>query len=503
MVTVDVVVISRTADPLRAEVACGLSSQAGVEIVVHRVVGEARSTDTCRLETIVRARNVGIAQGTSPWLMFVDDDVVLASDCVHTLVRELSRRPAFGALAADYLDERCPGEIASHVAMGATLFRREALAGQPFRWCDGRCECQCCCDDLRRRRWGIDYCATARATHLRPAKHHCHATPANEADRGAASTEQQECASSPSGRTPSVCLIACYFGPLPPWIDYYLLSCSYCPTIDFLIVTDQQVPAAAPPNVRFWQITRGEFDTLATETIGVPIRLSHVRKLCDFKPTYGHLFQHLIEGYEFWGYTDLDIVYGDLRGFLSKAHLERYDLFTARREYLVGHFSLLRNNEHMRTFYRRCAGFAAILQCRLVLSFDECGHQWEKLWQGQPLSNYAACDSMTHAVRRLVTQGDLKACFSPVVAEWPELSGAGWEYRWEAGQLRNVANHCDAMYLHFHAFRNGKGYQFPASPGGCRSFTISARGIEPAPEGWRDQQASEPRTLGHMAGASS
>jgi hypothetical protein len=105
-------------------------------------------------------------RGNARWLMFLDDDVVLEPHCVATLVGELIRRTLYGALAADYLAERCEGQIARHVAMGATLFRREALEQIRFTWRARKCECQCCCDDLRRRHWGIDYCPTATAHHL-------------------------------------------------------------------------------------------------------------------------------------------------------------------------------------------------------------------------------------------------------------------------------------------------------------------------------------------------
>jgi hypothetical protein len=50
--------------------------------------------------------------------------------------------------------------------MGATLFRRAALEQIRFTWRARKCECQCCCDDLRQLHWGIDYCPTAQARHL-------------------------------------------------------------------------------------------------------------------------------------------------------------------------------------------------------------------------------------------------------------------------------------------------------------------------------------------------
>jgi len=164
--TVDTVVLTRAAEALPPEVERGIRCQSGAAIVLHRVVGEPQPTDHCRWQTIARARNEGKRLGGAPWLMFVDDDVVLEPGCVAALIDELSRRPMYGALAADYLGERCDGQIPRHVAMGATLFRRQALERIYFRWGVRKCECQCCCDDLRQSHWGIDYSRSARAHHL-------------------------------------------------------------------------------------------------------------------------------------------------------------------------------------------------------------------------------------------------------------------------------------------------------------------------------------------------
>jgi hypothetical protein len=164
--TVDLVVLSRDGGSLHPEVEAGLLNQPGVQPVLHRVIGQAQPDDSCRYETIARGRNEGKLRGVAPWIMFVDDDVVLEPGCVRALIDELIRRPAFAALAADYLGEQRAREIASHVSMGATLFRREALNKICFTWRQDRCECGCCCDDLRRLHWGLDYYPLARARHI-------------------------------------------------------------------------------------------------------------------------------------------------------------------------------------------------------------------------------------------------------------------------------------------------------------------------------------------------
>jgi hypothetical protein len=163
---VDLVILTPNEGPLRNEVAAGIARQSGVKLIVHRVIAAARADDANRWATIARGRNQARRIGAAAWLMFLDDDVVLGENCVATLVDELNGRPVFGAMAADYRGESHAGQCIAHVAMGATLFRRRALRGIRFRWEPNKCECQCCCDDLRRLGVGIGYEPRAKARHL-------------------------------------------------------------------------------------------------------------------------------------------------------------------------------------------------------------------------------------------------------------------------------------------------------------------------------------------------
>jgi hypothetical protein len=279
---------------------------------------------------------------------------------------------------------------------------------------------------------------------------------------------------------PSVCLVACYLGPLPGWINQYLLSCAYNPSIDFLICTDQADFPAAPPNVRVKQLSESSFNALATNTIGVNVRLSHSRKLCDFKPTYGHLFEEFLKNWDYWGYTDLDVVYGDIRRFLSVAKLQQFDVFTARKEFLVGHFTLFRNNSRMRMLYQQGADYQATLQSRRMLSFSECGKQWRQRLQGKPLSDDAACDSIMHIICRQMAENKISACFSRAVIEWPDLTTPGWRLRWHAGRLWRIDQRREAMYFHFNAYRRRRGFREPRGLEGETCFEMTSNGFEQA-----------------------
>ena len=169
MINVDLIFLSRDLSPPREDVGRGVLTQGGVMLRVHRVVGTPREGDGHRWETIARARNTGKGLGTAPWVVYLDDDVVLGEGCVARLVEGLSRKPGFAALGADCAREMSQGwencDCPPHVGMAATLFRRERLAGVTFRWEPGKCECRCCCDDLRRAGFGIGYLPGASAWH--------------------------------------------------------------------------------------------------------------------------------------------------------------------------------------------------------------------------------------------------------------------------------------------------------------------------------------------------
>jgi hypothetical protein len=169
MTDVDLLFLSRDLSPPRPDVRRGIEIQQGVRLRVHRVVGTPRPGDANRWETIARARNEGKRLGTAPWVMCLDDDVVLGPGCVARLVEALRTRPGFAALAADSAGEMADGwqnwDYPRHVGMAAILFRRDRLSALTFRWEPGRCECLCCCDDLRRDGYGIGYLSSARAWH--------------------------------------------------------------------------------------------------------------------------------------------------------------------------------------------------------------------------------------------------------------------------------------------------------------------------------------------------
>ena len=91
-------------------------------------------------------------------------------------------------------------------------------------------------------------------------------------------------------------------------------------------------------------------------------------KLCDYKPAYGEIFAPELSGYDFWGYGDMDLVFGDLRAYFTEDKLQKYDKF-----YAFGHLSLYRNTPENNAVYRQPVGmdYRKAFTTREIAVFDE------------------------------------------------------------------------------------------------------------------------------------
>ncbi len=163
---IDLAILTRTAEELHPQVAAAIQAQQHVTLRIHRIVGTPQPSDRSRIDTIVRARNEAVRRAQGAWLMFLDDDVVLAHDCIARLQHALTCRPQFGAFAADYLGDCGHRRPSRHIAMGATMFRTAFLPQNPFRCAPGKCECLCRCLDMRDAGQRIEYLANSTADHL-------------------------------------------------------------------------------------------------------------------------------------------------------------------------------------------------------------------------------------------------------------------------------------------------------------------------------------------------
>ncbi|MGG0413130.1 DUF6625 family protein [Peribacillus simplex] len=137
-----------------------------------------------------------------------------------------------------------------------------------------------------------------------------------------------------------------YFGEFPTYFPLWLNSCSYNETIDFIIISDQNIPKK-PDNVRIIKMTFNEFKNMAQRKLELEISVERPYKICDFKPAIGVICEDYLTGYDFWGYCDFDMIFGDLRKYFTDELLGSYDKILP-----LGHLSLYRNTKENNNRYK-------------------------------------------------------------------------------------------------------------------------------------------------------
>lgn len=127
-----------------------------------------------------------------------------------------------------------------------------------------------------------------------------------------------------------ITLISPFFGKkFPANFPVLLNSLQNNSKIKFVILTD--VNFSSIDNISNVQFVKTNLPALKHKIdlmLGYQSRLVNPYKLVDFKPTYGVLFNEYIKDSEWWGYFDMDIVFGNISNFLTEDILNSYDRYS-------------------------------------------------------------------------------------------------------------------------------------------------------------------------------
>ena len=96
--------------------------------------------------------------------------------------------------------------------------------------------------------------------------------------------------------------------------------------------------------------------------------------MCDYKPVYGLIFEDIVQSYDFWGWCDPDIIWGDLNLLSFERNFQKYDVIGGG-----GAFTILKNTETLKKYIfnqdKRLKSFSFLeaSQTNHNLIFDEWG----------------------------------------------------------------------------------------------------------------------------------
>lgn len=141
-----------------------------------------------------------------------------------------------------------------------------------------------------------------------------------------------------------IALIIPYFGKWPEYFELYLYSASRNPFIDFIFYTDLPLPEKTYANTIFHYITFEDYCRRSSEILNVDFSPTRPYKLCDLRLFYGIIHEEDLQAYGWWGFGDIDLVYGDLSLLVNEKNMSRYDLLTTGGDRIAGHFTIMRKS---------------------------------------------------------------------------------------------------------------------------------------------------------------
>lgn len=148
---------------------------------------------------------------------------------------------------------------------------------------------------------------------------------------------------------PKIAIVVPFFGKFNNYFPLWLRSCGNNPSFTWIIFTDDKSRYSFPSNVLVHYCNQADIDLLIKQTLGEDISLIRPHKLCDFKVLYGTIFSNWLKDYDYWGYCDVDVIFGDLKKFIT---IER--LTENKKIFSLGHLSIIPNtneiNESIKKF---------------------------------------------------------------------------------------------------------------------------------------------------------
>lgn len=167
-----------------------------------------------------------------------------------------------------------------------------------------------------------------------------------------------------------------YFGDLPDWYDKFELPKGY----DILL--DQDLKG---------------FKERVRQKLGIeyPGLLGGV-KVWDYRCALGYLYEEEIKGYDFWGHTDFDVVFGDVDKWVTDEFLSELDVHSNHNTYVCGCWSLYRNTPELNRLFLRGNWYDNMIEViptgwveegySRLLEESEFRHLYT-FWQGNPWTN--------------------------------------------------------------------------------------------------------------------
>jgi hypothetical protein len=170
-------------------------------------------------------------------------------------------------------------------------------------------------------------------------------------------------------RTRRAMVLIAHFGALPEWFDIWLHTAKLNRGIDFYLY-QEVIESCQDGNVFFNKLTLEDFNSLPLlRSEGCAIRNPY--KFCDYKPLIAEAFPRVVSSYEYWGWGDLDVIYGDILSVVGPSFDRRFDYVSTGWQGESGPLGFLKNSEQVNTLWRLLPDVHSQLNNEKYLGIDE------------------------------------------------------------------------------------------------------------------------------------
>lgn len=228
-------------------------------------------------------------------------------------------------------------------------------------------------------------------------------------------------------------------GKFPNWFEYWQKSASYNSEIDFFVHTNVDISQYKKyRNVHLISMSSEEFWDKLDSILGIKVYRGYY-KTGEYRALCGILFKDIIKDYDYWGSTELDLIYGDIMKFI-KPYIDRGDDVIGKD----GHLRLIKNTDALRYLpFEKARGFEHPLNYETAFSTEYC---WYFDEGGMNLRYQQAGIDVTLIDEHFAHVHELYKYFLCVGKE------GKWGFSWQKGKLKgyNDANQSrEFMYMHF------------------------------------------------------
>lgn len=294
-----------------------------------------------------------------------------------------------------------------------------------------------------------------------------------------------------------VCMIIPYFGKLPEWFNLYLYSCSKV-NIDFYFFTDCKIPRRTYKNTFFYYFSYEEYCDLVSSKLNIKYHPADKYNLVKIKPFLGIIHKNICSKYLFWGFSDVDLIYGKSINsvLLKEENLNKYNLITTHSNRISGHFTIIRFLSKYTSICMKIPNWKAKLETEKNIAMDEEDFAiivnpaikymyifYSKILtkilnikHSNPSSKIKVFEAfqVMQKIYRITTNYDclFNECYTSLVPKKSQV----WKYKTNDGNIICPRDyHCqDLIYLHFLFFKKSRycktGYEW-----GRKAYKISCK----------------------------